>query len=639
MKLGTKMVTEQALGFTFTRRSLVLDWAQGGIAALLIGRMAWLSIAENDRYLSLAESNRIELTMIPPRRGWIVDRLGKPIAINRTDFRVDLIPSKVKNPEFVLHELRKILALPEEEVRRIRAELADNRSFRPIQVASDLSYEAYAAVSLRVPDLPGTAPSSGTTRYYPAGAAVAHLVGYVGTASAKDYEKTKDPLLIAPGFKVGKEGIERALESWLRGTAGAKRAEVTAHGKLVRELTTRPDTPGKTLQLTIDIGLQQYAARRLGTQSGSIVVIDTNTGGILAMVSMPAYDPNSFSGGISHSEWNMLSANDHLPLTNKVLQGLYPPASTVKPMVALALLQAGIDPARQVSCSGRYQVGSGYFHCWKRRGHGPVDMHMAVAQSCDIYFYAMAREAGIDAIAPVARSLGLGERFPLPFPSQRFGTVPDAEWKLKKYNEQWKVADTVNATIGQGYMLANPLQLAVMAARIATGQMLDPRIIVNQRHSSRDANLGFNQRHLELVRASMLEVVGPLGTANAARLPIDGIALAGKTGTAQVRRITMAERRRGVLSNSALPYRLRDHSLFMGYAPYGAPRYAIGVILEHSGHMVTAAPIARDVITWLYEPKKAMATLNALEKSWGGDIETRMRAEEAAWLSAQAGEG
>jgi penicillin-binding protein 2 len=331
--LQRKTVTETSLSFTFTRRAMVIGGLQAGIGAMLIGRMGWISVAENEKYNVLAESNRVNLTLIPPRRGWILDRHGKPLANNRTDFRVDLIPERVTDPEGTIRSLTHLLTLAPEDVERIKTELDKSDGFRPVQVAEKLTYDQFAAVGVRLPDLPGVAPSQGFSRHYPAGATVGHLLGYVGAASAKDFEERKDPLLITPGFKVGKDGLEKSFDQALTGKPGAKRVEVTARGKIVRELTTRPDTPGNSIRLTIDAGLQEYAGRRLATQSGSVVVIDCRNGDVLAMASMPSFDPNSFSDGISHLEWEMLSKDDHVPLRNKTLQGLYPPGSTVKPMV------------------------------------------------------------------------------------------------------------------------------------------------------------------------------------------------------------------------------------------------------------------------------------------------------------------
>jgi len=622
-----RIVTEQSQAFTFTRRALVLGAAQGGLAALLAGRMAWLSIAENERYSLLSESNRVQLTLIPPRRGWIIDRQGKPIAINRTDFRVDLIPDHIVDEDAIIAELRSLLALKPEDVERIREELKKSAGYQPVPIAENLDYERFAAVSVRLPDLPGVATLSGNARYYPTGAAVGHLIGYVGAASAAEYEKTRDPLLITPGFKVGKEGLEKTMESSLRGKPGAKRTEVTARGKVVRELTTRPETLGRPLQLTIDIGLQEYAARRMGNESGSVVVLDCLTGDILAMASMPAYDPNSFSDGISKNEWAMLSEDERKPLLNKTLNALYPPGSTVKPMAALAALGAGIDPEEIVVCGGGYRLGNRFFRCLGR--HGPMNMHRAIARSCNTYFYAMGNRIGYDRIAIMARRLGLGAKYELPVVSQSYGTVPDSAWKLRKYKQKWSNSDTLNASIGQGYVIVNPLQLAVMTARIASGRNVQPKLIGGNHAPA--GPLGLPPEHLDIVRAGMWEVVNGHGTAGRSRLQLPGIEMGGKTGTAQVRRISGSQR------GQSGAWKYRDHGLFICFAPTANPRYAASVVIDHGlGGARAAAPIAKDVLTFLYDPAKAMERLAELEKGWGGDIPTRMAAEAARWKAARA---
>lgn len=639
MNRPTPFVVDGQSTYSFSRRAMTLGLVQAGFGAALIGRMGWLAVAENQRYSLLAESNRVNLTMVPPRRGWIIDRNGKPIADNRTDFRVDIIPDRLQNKGQVLTLLRNLLALPPEEMARIVAELEHAAGYRPIQVAENLDWEKFAAVSVRLPELPGVAPTRGYARNYPSGAAVAHLVGYVGAASTEQYQQTKDPLLLTPGFKLGKDGLEKTLDLRLRGKAGAKRVEVTASGRLVKELETRPDVPGKPVRLTIDIGLQEYAARRLGTNSGSAVVLDCETGDVQAMVSMPAYDPNSFSDGISRSEWSMLSADDHVPLMNKVLQGLYPPGSTVKPMHALALLRMGVTPHQTVNCSGAMKVGNGTFHCHKRGGHGAVDMRRAVAQSCDIYFFQMARQFGYDRFATIARALGLGQKFDLPYPSQRYGTVPDSGWKLKKYKQPWTVADSVNASIGQGYVLANPLQLAVMAGRIASGRAIVPRLLYDHPHGAAEP-IGFDPEHLAIIHDAMSAVINDGGTGGAARMQVPGVLMAGKTGTAQVRRITMAERRSGVLKNGQLPFKLRDHALLVCFAPAEKPKYAAAIVLEHNGHTVRNLDtplIGRDIMTYLFDRDRAMASLAEVEPTWGGDIKTRMDAQAVAWKASQGG--
>jgi penicillin-binding protein 2 len=631
-----RIVTEQSQSYSFSRRAVMLGVAQGGVGLMLAGRMAWLSIAQNEHYQAMSESNRVNMTLVPPRRGWIVDRNGAPIANNRTDFRVDIIPDRLEDKDRVLAVLGQILSLPPEEIERINIDLKHAAGFQPVQVIENLDWERFAAVSVRLPELPGVAPTRGFSRNYPAGAAVAHLTGYVGAASADQYRETKDPLMVTPGFKLGKDGLEKTLEPSLRGSPGAKRVEVTARGKLVKELETRPDVPGKTARLTIDAGLQEYAARRLGTNSGSVVMIDCDTGDILAMVSMPAYDPNLFSDGISHLEWKMLSDNDHVPLMNKTLQGLYPPGSTVKPMNALALLNAGVSASERVNCSGAMRLGTGVFHCHKRGGHGPLDMKNAVMQSCDIYFYEMARRVGYDAIAPVARTLGMGQKFDLPFGSQRYGTMPDSAWKQKKYKTNWTIADSLNASIGQGYVLANPFQLAVMAARIGSGKNLIPRLLMRG-PTPNPQPLPYSAEHLAVVREAMFGVVNQGGTGGRARMLVPGVALAAKTGTAQVRRITMSERAGGVLKNSQLPFKMRDHALFVCFAPADKPKYAMAVVLEHNGHTVANldTPLTgRDIMTYMFDRERALTSLAEVEPTWGGDIATRAAAEAAAYRAA-----
>jgi penicillin-binding protein 2 len=626
------LITENSQAYTFTRRAFVLGAAQGGLAALLAGRMAYLSIAENERYKLLAESNRVQMVLVPPRRGWIVDRYGKPIAINRSDYRVDLIPDRLKDPERVLAELTKLLELPPEEVERIREELGRAAGYQPVPVAENLSFEKYAAVTVRELEMPGVAPLNGFSRFYPEGAAVGHLVGYVGVANKEEYETEKNPLLITPGFKIGKEGLEKTMEPKLRGKPGAKRLEVTARGKLVRELSTLRDSSGPSLPLTIDAGLQAYAARRLGNESGSVVVLDCMTGDILCMASMPAYDPNSFSDGISGNEWKMLSQDERKPLLNKTLNSLYPPGSTIKPMVAMALLGAGVEADDTVSCGGGYTLGNRTFRCLGR--HGAMNMHRAIAKSCNTYFYSMGRRVGYDTIAVMARKLGLGAKYELPVVSQSYGTVPDSEWKKRRYAKNpklferadWTESDTLNASIGQGYLIVNPLQLAVMAARIASGRNVSPRLIGR---GPAGAPLEMPPEHFETVRAGMWEVVNGNGTAGRSKLQIPGVEMGGKTGTAQVRRITGGQR------GQSGAWKYRDHGLFVCFAPTANPRYAASVVIDHGmGGSRAAAPVAKDVLTYLFDKQKAIDALIPLEESWGGNIAQRMERDAARWRAA-----
>ncbi|MBK6707870.1 MAG: penicillin-binding protein 2 [Sphingomonadales bacterium] len=618
--------TSGQLEFTFSRRALFIGGVQAVIGAVVATRMAYISVAENEKYKLLSESNRVNLTLIPPRRGWFIDRIGKPIATNRADFRVDIIPDRLQSKEQTLGALTQLLDLKQEDVERIEKELKEAQGFQPVQVAAGLEYESFARVSVRLPDLPGVSPRQGFSRFYPSGAAVGHLLGYVGTVSAEEYRLDKNPLLITPGFKVGKQGLEKTMETRLRGQPGAKRTEVTARGKIVRELSSRSDTPGKPVQLTIDIDLHNYAARRLGVESGSVVVIDCLTGDILALVSMPCFDPNSFSEGIGRLEWKMLNSDDRIPMLNKSLQGLYPPGSTLKPMAGLAFLKHGIDPEEKVSCPGGYRLGNRVFKCLGR--HGPMDMRSAIMKSCNTYFYSMANRVGYDAIAPIAKQLGLGQEFPLPFQSQRYGTIPDSAWKMKKYDQEWSRSDTLNAVIGQGYVIVSPFQLAVMASRIASGRMLEPEILLKNRKAG--AHLPFPDEHLQVVRDGMDLVVNGAGTAVRSRLDLPDVTMAGKTGTAQVRAIKGGQR------GQSGARRYRDHGLFVCFAPVAQPRYAAAVVIEHGlGGARAAAPVAKDVLTFLYDREKAMASLEALEAGWGGGIEERMARQYAAFQAEQ----
>lgn len=629
MKRPGKLITRSSLNMTFNRRTALIGGAQALIGVTLASRMAYVSVVENERYKMLSESNRVNLTLIPPRRGWIIDRNGKPLANNKADFRVDLIPQRVRDVDATIGQLRDILKMEPDKVEDLRGAMKDARGLQPVPVASGLSYEDFASLSVRLPDLPGVAPQRGFSRQYPTGAAVGHLLGYVGIVNAEEYEKNKNPLLITPGFKIGKDGLEQYFEPQLQGKPGARKVEVTARGKIVRELGVQEDVPGKPLQLTIDGGLQEYIARRLGRESGAAVVIDCQTGGILAFSSMPCFDPNSFSDGIGRLEYAMLSQDERVPLLNKATRGLYPPGSTLKPMAAIACLQNGVDPDETVNCPGGYRLGNRFYNCLGR--HGPVNMVRAIEKSCNTYFYAQAHRLGYDKIAMVARELGLGEDFDLAGANQRYGTVPDSEWKLRKYKQAWTASDSLNAVIGQGYVIVNPLQLAVMTARIASGRKLYPHFIPNGKVAP---TLPYSPEHLAIAQLGMAQVVSQ-GTAARSRLPLEGIAMAGKTGTAQVRGLGS-----GTRGGAGVPWKYRDHGLFICFAPVEKPLYAAAVVIEHGlGGSRAAAPVAKDFLTYMFDPQKAMDSLLALEAGWGGNISERMRSEFAAFRARSDNRG
>ena len=622
---GAKRFTSVHQSLTFSRRMLIAGGAQAAVGALLIGRLGWLSVARNEKYQLLSESNRVQLIPVPPRRGWIIDRHGKPIAINRSSFRIDIIPQQLEKPEETLKTVVDLLQLGTDDVDRILTELKQGHGFQPVQVAENVTYEQYAAITVRLPDLPGVQATRGFSRFYPDGPAVAHLVGYVGSANAKEYEaEDKNPLLLIPGFKIGKQGLEKTLEPYLRGTPGGQRVEVTARGKLIKELDPKPDRSGQSVRLTIDQGLQQFAARRMGDQSGALVAMDVANGDMLAFVSMPAFDPNSFSEGIGRTEWKMLSDDDHIPLLNKVAQGLYPSGSTIKPAMALAFLKQGVDPKRRVFCAGGYQIGNRYFRC--DAVHGSMDMRSAVERSCNTYFWATGLITDPQQTTEMVQYLGYGQEFDLPIPSQRFGTMPNPKWLEKKYHRKWQGYDSANTSIGQGYVLTNPMQLAVMAARLGSGKLLQPQLVIAGKRKP-PPDLDVDPKHLAFVRDAMSAVVNERGTAVGSKLPLDGIRMAGKTGTAQVFRLG----ERGHQSNWAL----RDHALFIAFAPADKPLYAIGCIIEHGGFGAsTAAPVVRDSMTYLFDRQKALQALAPLEEQWGGTLAERNARQLAAIASA-----
>ncbi|KLE35580.1 penicillin-binding protein 2 [Aurantiacibacter luteus] len=619
-------ITSNQLKDVFDRRSFVIGAVQGGIGLLLAARMGYIAVAENEKYTLESESNRVNLSLIPPRRGWILDRNGSPLASNRADFRVDIIPERVHDAQKTVDLLSELLDFTAIEKADLLHRVEEGRGFSAVPVASGLEFDKFAAVSVRLPELPGVIPQRGFSRYYPTGPSVGHLLGYVGAPSREEYETDPEPLLLTPGFKMGKDGLEQQFETTLRGVPGARRVEVTAGGRIVRDLDTREDVQGDPIRLTIDGPLQDYAARRLGLESGSVVVIDCLTGDILAMASMPSFDPNSFSDGIGRVEYSMLAENDRVPLRNKTLKGLYPPGSTVKPMVAMAFLEAGLSPDAAVGCSGGLRVGNRVFHCWKRGGHGHVDMAKGIYQSCDVYFYHFAQQLGMDVIAEMARRCGLGQEFPLPVVSQFYGTVPDPAWKMEKYGQPWQPYDTVNATIGQGYMLFNPLQLAIMSARLATGKVIMPRLVLDGT-TPQFGSMNFHGDHVQVIQQAMSDVVNGPGTAGRARLPIDDVLLAGKTGTAQVVGLNLSNGKSG-------PWKYRDHGLFISFAPFNNPRYACAVVIEHGGGSGAAYPVARDVMTFLFDPQKALDALHGFEAEWGGTAQERLDRDYAAYASA-----
>lgn len=587
------------------RRVLVLGGIQATVMATLALRMRFLQVDQAEGFRLLAEENAIKIRLLPPARGLILDRNGGVIAGNGQNYRVTVTRDDAEDVEAVLRRLALLIPLSDADIARTLKEIERRSPTLPITVADQLSWEHFARVAVNAPALAGVTTEVGLSRHYPQGGDFAHVLGYVGPVSDYDLSRIEDPdpLLQIPKFQIGKVGMEAKLETDLRGKAGARRIEVTSSGRVMRELDRREGDPGATIQTTLDRFLQNFVQARLGSESAAAVVMDVRDGDILAIASAPSFDPNLFVRGISGADYRALTEDDHRPLADKTVQGAYPPGSTFKIVTALAALEAGVIGVQDtVYCGGYTELGNRRFHCWKRGGHGHVGLSYSLEQSCDVYYYEIAQRTGIDRIAAMARRLGIGVRHDLPMSAVTEGNAPDRDWKLERYGVDWLVGDTFNSGIGQGYVLASPLQLAVMTARVASGRMVAPRLIkarngVPEPLAPAEA-LGLPPEALQAVRQGLFDVVnGPSGTARASRIVDDSMLLAGKTGTSQVRNISAAERAAGVVRNEDLPWARRDHALFVCFAPFDDPRYAVAVVVEHGGGGSTAAaPIARDII-------------------------------------------
>ena len=589
----------------FTRRTLILGGGQALIFGGLVARMYYLQVTEGARYATLAEENRIRTKLLSPPRGLIYDRFGERLAVNEQNFRLLLVPEQAGSVDQMLEKISAFITLTEYDLKKIKRELKRSRAFNPITIAENLTWEQTAAIQVRLPELDGVSIDVGQIRHYPYPVSTAHVLGYVAAVSERDLKSDSDPLLTVPGLQIGKSGIEKIHDKELRGTVGTANLEVNAFGRVIREVQRREGLPGKSLSLTIDLELQKYVQQRLMTErSASCVVMDVHTGAIYALASHPSFDNNAFSKGISQKLWDDLRNDETAPLSNKVIAGLYSPGSTFKMVTALAALETGhITTSHSVTCYGVFKLGTHRFHCWKHYGHGKMDLASALRESCDVYFYDLASRIGIDAIEAMARKLGLGSITNLDIPGEAEGLVPSREWKEARRGERWQGGDTLNTSIGQGFVLSTPLQLAVMTARLVNGgKAVEPRLTKAIEGEDLPVpnweDLGFNPDHVSTIISGMNSVCNNRkGTAYSARIAEEGKEMGGKTGTAQVRRISLAERAAGIVRNEDREWRLRDNALFVGYAPIHSPRYAVSVIVDHGGGgSAVAAPIARDIL-------------------------------------------
>jgi penicillin-binding protein 2 len=597
MKRDTKRTT------VFTRRALLMMGGQTAILGALGARLYQVQVLEGHRYATLADDNRISARMIAAPRGRILDRHGTVIAGSRINWRALLVAEYTSNVQQTLANFSRIVPLSEHERARIERDATRRRRFIPVMVREFLSWEDMARIGVHAPELPGIVVDVGTTRIYPFGERLSHIVGYVAPPNEADV--AEDPMLALPGLRVGRAGMERYHEPVLRGRAGSVQLEVNALGRVIRELDRQEGVQGEDITLTIDAALQQIALKRLGDESASAVVMDCRNGEVLAMATNPSFDPTLFNSGVSQAQWREWTRDRRTPLVNKATSGLYAPGSTFKMAVALAAMETKPSLAfERVECPGHFDFGDTRFHCWKKHGHGVVDMRGAIRMSCDVWFYEIARRTGMDRIAAMAHRLGMGVELDMDLPGQRAGLVPTRSWRTRQ-GRIWNIGDTIVSGIGQGYLLVTPLQLATFTARLASGRAVQPHLTrkigqILQTGARTDdwPSLGLPERNLQAIREAMWQVVNdPGGTAPLARLPDRTWQMAGKTGSSQVRRVSREMRESGKFDSEKLPWEFRPHALFVAYAPHDQPRYALSVVVEHgNAGAAAAAPIARDIM-------------------------------------------
>lgn len=574
---------------------------QAALIGLLAGRLFYLGGIRSRHYETLALENRIRLRLILPARGRLFDRNGVVLSENVTNYRLICYPGESRNLEDIVRAFFSLSFISSDSLKpeTLLQALKRHPRFQPYVLKENLSWENVCEVEVRAAHLKPLQVEKGTKRFYPQGSTFAHLVGYVQSPSPEDRASKK--LFQLPDYRIGKKGVEIFFEESLQGTTGFREVEVNARGQLVRELTKKPATQGRDHTLSLEAALQKKGQDLLQHhKSGSLVVMDIFSGEILALVSTPSFDPNLFIDGISHKDWSALRDNPYAPLSNKGVQGLYSPGSLFKMVVALAGLKAGIvDPYKTVKCTGYVEISGHRYHCWRRFGHGALALKGALRESCDVYYYDLARRVGIDRIQAMAYELGLGHPTGLELIGEKKGLIPGREWKKKTHKRPWTLGDTVLSSIGQGAMLATPLQLTVMMARlVGQGKAIVPTL--QKRSQGTFSFLNILPAHLALIKEAMDSTVNsPAGTAFKYRIKDPGFEMGGKSATTQVRRISLKERQKRVLRNEELPWKMRDHALFGGYAPLHAPRFVSCVVIDHGGSgSRTAGPLVRDLLLY-----------------------------------------
>ena len=636
MKSKNKKLLDQMI----SRRFMFLFLIKG----IAIGAISWrlfdLQLIENQKYEKLSDGNQFDYLIIPPERGRILDRKMRLLAGNMDGFSLVLKWNKKINADVILKNILSVISINKKDIRHFNLQIKkmENNYPKEILITKNLSQKDVSRLAVRRINFPEIFFSISKNRIYPQGNIVSHIIGYTGIFSKTDVENGN--VISVPGLDIGKRGLEKYFDSQLRGVFGRKRNEVTSKGYIIDSHIYEDTIPGKDLEVSLDMRLQDFAFQRLkqgnfnlvsvdeksikkqltnkknnkylekkyvytnkqnkivDPESGSIIVMDIENGEILCSVSTPSFNPNIFSNGLDLEEWNKLRNNKKSPLLNRSMSGLYPPGSTIKMAVALAGLEAGIiDYKTNHFCSGKKEFGNNDFHCWAKNGHGNVSLMQAIEQSCDVFFYEIGLKIGIDRISEMLKKLGFGQYLNIEINDKAKGVVPNLDWKFKRDGTKWQLGETLNASIGQGFILSTPLQLVTMVSRIVNGKFLvEPSLIIQKTNRKFD-KLNINHDHIKFIKKCMEQVVvGEKGTARNYKIGLKNNEMAGKTGTVQVIRISELERETGLLKNKERPWKKRDHALFVGYAPVKKPKYAICVVVEHGGSGSSiAAPIARDV--------------------------------------------
>ena len=600
--------TFQSKSKTITRRMFILSSLKIAIFVAIITRLFYLQISENIKWRTLSDKNRLREWKTVPQRGIIEDYFGTKIAKNTQVFQLHMIPEDVPNLEELFFKLSKIIDFDKRAKTNLIKRLKKRKPWETIIISDNLSWSEFSRLNLFLHEMQGIKPVIAVARKYLEDGSSSHIIGYVSEISVKDLENSELLREInIPGLKTGKNGLEKYLNEEMIGKPGLQRFEVNAYGKRIKELKFVEGTAGKNYRTTLDIDVQKFASELLKDKSGSICVMDIYTGDIIAMVSSPTFDANKFVHGIASEDWQDLLNDDKKPLINKSIAGLYPPGSTIKPIVALSALENDVvSPNTIVECKGEIELYGHKYHCWKEKGHGFLRLREGIKQSCDIYFYEVARRLGVDRLAETANKFGLGNKVFDILDEERTGLVPSTKWKLKNIGKGWVLGETLLAGIGQGYFQVTPIQLCLMAAQLANGgHKIEPKIIYNEQalqptidaSSKRFKQLYRNQENVKFVLDAQFGATNePMGTSYGSRHVKSEYIFAGKTGTAQTRSITEEERELK-LKQKDLPYKKRDHALFIAFAPYKNPRYAFSIVIEHGGSgSSNAAPIAKKII-------------------------------------------